>query len=204
MSGSAELRAAGWPHSAVRQQHLKPCLLSCLAGRIAWEALFPPLPRFPRSAGMSLQPVSWFSAVTTSPELSPPALCHLEVVGTPGLVEAIPTAHLETFNPSGNPPQGVSGASLSWEGFPGRGQESHWPVHISCVVGAVLSPVLSVPEEPGRTRWCLATPGPCCNFSHGDTTLQSLLVPARPQPLLALNKDLVSRESPQNPVFSIL
>lgn len=45
---SAERRAAGWPHGAVRQQHLKPCLLSCLAGRSAWEAPFPPLPPLPK------------------------------------------------------------------------------------------------------------------------------------------------------------
>lgn len=102
LSDSAEHRAAGWPHGTVRQQHLKPCLLSSLTGRSAWEAPFPPLPPFPRSAGMSLQSVSWLSAVTASPELSPPALCHLWVVQTSSLVEAIPTAPLETFIPSGS------------------------------------------------------------------------------------------------------
>lgn len=132
------------------------------------------------------QPVSCLSAVTASPGLSPPALCHL---GTPGLVEAIPTAHLETFIPLYF--EGIPGASLSWEGFPGRGQESYWPEHTSCVVRAVSLSARGVWKDTvvlGHTR--------------------SLLVPARSQPLLALNKDLalvVSRESPSKPfIFHLL
>lgn len=49
LSHSAEHRAAGWPHGTVRQQHLKPCLLSSLTGRSAWEAPFPPLPKVSRN-----------------------------------------------------------------------------------------------------------------------------------------------------------
>lgn len=35
----------------MRQQHLKPCLLSSLAGRTAWEACFPPLPPLLKVSG---------------------------------------------------------------------------------------------------------------------------------------------------------
>lgn len=97
--------------SAMRQQHLKPCLLSSLAGRTTWEARFLPLPPpFSRLAGTSLQPASWLGADTASRELSPSGvgamLCHPWVLVTPeqavplpALAEALSRSSPESLHP---------------------------------------------------------------------------------------------------------
>ena len=57
--------------SAMRQQHLKPCLLSSLAGRTTWEPRFLPLP--PASQGWQGRPCSLRAGSVLT---RPPESCH--------------------------------------------------------------------------------------------------------------------------------